>query len=206
LNNETRVLDFVGGAGSNGVSDSDIVAATGIKQQKQVMQITRKLLDSGKISGKWQKGQWQFAASTFQRSPNSTSALENAATLLDDIPVPRKFLKCAVETMSQLYDAPLRALSVPPVGRYFDLVSADKKICGEVNYFALVRGLGSPIAKLALIGEQLWLLERTTAKKKFLLFGNDPKMPALWLQRFGHIERSVDFFFLSDSGVLEKIG
>lgn len=205
MKNEAQVLDFVKSAGANCVSDSDICAATGIKQRKQVSQITRKLLDSGKISGKFEKGQWQFAASVFQRSPKSSSALENAAALLDDIPVPRKFLRCAIETMSEIYGTPLRALLMAPVDRCFDLVSSDKKICGEVNYFALVRGLGSPIAKLALIGEQMWLLERTAAKKKFLLFGNDPKMPALWLQRYGHIQRSIDFFFMSDSGVLERI-
>jgi hypothetical protein len=38
-----------------------------------------------------------------------------------------------------------------------------------------------------------------------MVFGNDRQVPELWLARYGTLSRSVDFFFLSDEGVLEQL-
>jgi hypothetical protein len=38
-----------------------------------------------------------------------------------------------------------------------------------------------------------------------MIFGNDCQVPELWLACYGALSRSVDFFFLSDDGVLEQL-
>ncbi|MGB4851206.1 MAG: hypothetical protein WBQ38_02725, partial [Ignavibacteria bacterium] len=49
-------------------------------------------------------------------------------------------------------------------------------------------------AKLSTIAEYVWLLEKTNAGKKFLIFGNDIDIPMKWLDRFGYIT-NVEFYF-----------
>jgi len=48
------------------------------------------------------------------------------------------------------------------------------------------------------IAEHVWLLENTNADRKFLVFGNDRRVPEQWLERYGPLVRSVEFYFLDD--------
>ncbi|AFV22358.1 hypothetical protein Mpsy_0145 [Methanolobus psychrophilus R15] len=59
----------------------------------------------------------------------------------------------------------------------------------------MVRGCSLPPAKFATIAEHVWLLEKTGAKHKFLIFGNDKRVPQEWLRRYGELVDGVDFFF-----------
>jgi len=68
-----------------------------------------------------------------------------------------------------------------------------------------VGGVGLPPAKFSIIGEHVWLLERTGAPVQFLVFGNDRNVPVRWLQRYGHLAPNVVFYFLTDAGVLENL-
>jgi hypothetical protein len=40
---------------------------------------------------------------------------------------------------------------------------------------------------------------------KFLVFGNDCRVPLLWLERYGGLVSDIAFYFLTDDGELEEI-
>jgi hypothetical protein len=95
---------------------------------------------------------------------------------------------------------------VPGVPKRFDFVSADMRIVGDAKYFTRVGGVGSPPAKFSIIGEHVWLLQKTEAPTTFLVFGNDRQVPMRWLERYAELASTVTFYFLSDAGDLERLG
>jgi len=73
----------------------------------------------------------------------------------------------------------------------------------------MVRGKKLPPAKFSVISEHVWMLEKIDAETKFLVFGNDKRVPLEWLKRYGIFNNTVSFYYLSDNGKLEllnKIG
>ena len=105
--------------------------------------------------------------------------------------------------MSMHFSVPLSG-EVPGVPKEFNLVSPDGDIAGDAKYFTLVHGERLPPAKFSNISEHVWLLEKTGALIKFLVFGNDRQIPVLWLKRYGHLASGVAFYFLTDDGKLEQ--
>lgn len=97
--------------------------------------------------------------------------------------------------MSEYYSKPLHASKHSNVPKTFDMVSDDSDIVGDAKYYTMVRGSSLPPAKFATIAEHVWLLEKTGAKHKFLIFGNDKRVPQEWLKRYGELVDGVDFFF-----------
>jgi len=91
------------------------------------------------------------------------------------------------------------------VPKAFDLVSPDGSIIGDAKYFTLVKGQRLPPAKFSVIAEHVWLLEKTDASTRFLVFGNQREVPRLWLKRYGYLVAAVDFYFLSEDGALELL-
>ena len=92
------------------------------------------------------------------------------------------------------------------VPKTFDLVSADGSIVGDAKYFTMVRGRFLPPAKFSVIAEHVWLLEKTAASRKFLVFGNDRRVPEEWLRRYIHLAKSVEFYFLDvGTGRLDRL-
>ena len=65
---------------------------------------------------------------------------------------------------------------------------------GDVKYY---KNIQVPAAKFSTIAEYVWLLEKTSANKKFLVFGNDIEIPRRWLKRYGKITQ-VEFYFYDD--------
>ncbi len=88
------------------------------------------------------------------------------------------------------------------VPKIFDYVSDDARLVGDAKYFSMVRGKGVPPAKFSTIAEHVWLLEHVDANTKFLLFGNDRRVPERWLERYGVLVSGVAFYFLDDEGRL----
>lgn len=88
--------------------------------------------------------------------------------------------------MSQHYGVeqllPRQVVHVP---KKFDFVSPDRHIVGDAKYYTRVGGMGLPPAKFSVIAEHVWLLEKTGAREKFLVFGNDREVPIRWLKRYG---------------------
>jgi hypothetical protein len=107
--------------------------------------------------------------------------------------------------MSRHFDAPLKPGQMPGVHKEWDMVSPDGDIVGDAKYFTLVHGQRLPPAKFSVIGEHVWLLEKTYAPTTFLVFGNDRQVPELWLERYGSLVAGVSFYFLGDEGDLEQL-
>ena len=91
------------------------------------------------------------------------------------------------------------------VRKEFDFVSGDQNVVGDAKYYTLVRGKYLPPAKFSVIAEHVWLLEKTSATHKFLVFGNDRRVPEMWLERYGNLVTAVEFFFLADTGELDNL-
>ena len=87
----------------------------------------------------------------------------------------------------------------------FDLVSTDGTIVGDAKFLTLVRGLKLPPAKFMEIAAHVWLLERRVAIRRFLVFGIQRRVAEWWLEKYGSFVESVEFYFLSASGELERL-
>lgn len=109
---------------------------------------------------------------------------------------PADFENMAREVMSEHFNKELFEGEIKDVPKLFDLVSQDQKIVGDAKYFTMIRGVAIPPAKFATIAEYVWLLEKTNAERKFLVFGKDRQVPEKWLKRYGHLAENVEFYFL----------
>ena len=76
---------------------------------------------------------------------------------------------------------------------------------GDAKFYTMVNGVNLPPAKFATIAEYVWLLEKTFAAKKFLVFGNERRVPEEWLTRFGRLISGIEFYFLGASDVIERL-
>jgi hypothetical protein len=115
------------------------------------------------------------------------------------------FERLAEQVMSRHFGMFLRKGTLPGVPKIFDLVSADGRIAGDAKYYTLVGGQRLPPAKFSVIAEHVWLLEKTQAARRFLVFGNQREVPVQWLKKYGHLVANVEFYFLTDEGKLETL-
>jgi hypothetical protein len=53
------------------------------------------------------------------------------------------------------------------------------------------------------IAGHVWLLQVAPAKRRFLVFGNQRRVGEWWLEKYGRFVSNVEFYFLSDDGVLD---
>jgi len=209
MNNLDRVLDFIASEHPRRLTNSDIVSGTGIQPHQQVFQLTQKLLKAKRIRGIQSNNEWCFWMDEGQesnekvipevRSKSSQSLSPQRQTEI----TPAQFEVLAGEAMSRHLGVTLGKDKVPGVNKIFDLVSSDGMVVGDAKYFTMVRGNRLPPAKFSVIAEYVWLLEHTEASHKFLIFGNDRRVPEEWLQRYGNLVSDVEFFFLADDGTLQ---
>ena len=59
---------------------------------------------------------------------------------------------------------------------------------------------------MTFITEHVWLLEHTKAKRKFLVFGNDRRVPELWLNDYGNLLKDVEFYFIDEEEIDGEVG
>lgn len=109
---------------------------------------------------------------------------------------PKFFENVCRKELGRYFGVSLRKRTVQGVPKEFDMVSMDGKFVGDAKYFTMVKGERIPPAKFSIIAEYVWLLEKTLAVHKFLVFGNDHRVPTEWLKRYGHLAKNVAFFFL----------
>jgi hypothetical protein len=107
--------------------------------------------------------------------------------------------------MSKYFGVPLTLGKVPGVPKGFDLVSHDKQVVGDAIFYTMVNGVGLPPAKFATIAEYVWLLEKVSAKQKFIVFGNERRVLEEWLKRYGRLVSGVDFYYLHPSDAIERL-
>ncbi|SET02411.1 hypothetical protein SAMN04488587_2005 [Methanococcoides vulcani] len=79
--------------------------------------------------------------------------------------------------MSKYYSKQLTSGKYPGVPKIFDMLSSDNEVVGDAKFYTMVRGNALPPAKFSTIAEHVWLLEKTKAKHKFVIFGNDKRVP-----------------------------
>ena len=117
----------------------------------------------------------------------------------------REFEDFSRKKMSEYFQSSLHERKYPGVPKRFDFVSGDDSIVGDAKYLTLVRGKNPPPAKFMEISGHVWLLECTNSAQRFLVFGNQREVPEMWLKKYGDLVKIVKFFFLSESGDLERL-
>lgn len=118
---------------------------------------------------------------------------------------PYQFENIARLIMSKHFSKDLYPQKIKDVPKLFDLVSTDHSVVGDAKYLTMVGGISIPPAKFATIAEYVWLLEKINAKNKFLVFGNDKRVPLEWLKRYGNIVSDVEFYFIDSDNNLKKL-
>lgn len=196
---EDQVPDYLRSISPRDATNAEIVAHTGIKPHQQVFPLTQKLYKSGRIKGSRGDGEWKFWVG------------QNPIVQLNNTPLPAptgkhsaSFEDQARRVMSKYFGVPLALGKISGVPKGFDLVSPDKQVVGDAKY-AMVNGVGLPPAKFATIAEYVWLLEKVIAKHKFIVFGNDRRVPEEWLRRYGRLVCGIDFYYLHPSDAIERL-
>ena len=198
--NKDRVLTYLCSISPQAATNSQIGEATGIRPHQQVYQLTQKLMDAGLIGGEQRAGEWFFWVGEGHIASSEPHTQPPGGPL-----TARQFEALAGHVLSDYHGVALGPGSVAPVPKEFDFISPDGTIVGDAKYYTLVRGKGRPSAKLSTISEHVWLLEKTGAAEKFLVFGNDPRVPIMWLDSYGSLLSGVTFYFLTDDGDLEEL-
>lgn len=212
---ERKVYDYLQRIEPEWVSNTNIMQATRISSHQQVFLITRNLFQRGLIrgeQGRLGKKEWAYSALPIQTQAVAIEQSSLQPTLFPEELAEGKaadpvavFERLAEEVMSRHFGESLRKSALPGVPKIFDLVSTDEKIAGDAKYYPLVGGKPLPPSKFATIAENVWLLEKTQASHRFLVFGNRRDIPIQWLKKYNHLVSNVEFFFLTSEGVLEKI-
>lgn len=142
----------------------------------------------------------------FRRTGKSRKPKESESANMSSPISAKQFEDLARTAMSEYYGITLYPGETSNVKKLFDMVSEDGKVAGDAKYLTMVRGKSLPPAKFSVIAEHVWLLGKTGAKKRFLVFGNDRRVPEEWLRRYGNLVTDVDFFFYDlDSDLLEEL-
>ena len=85
--------------------------------------------------------------------------------------------------MSRHFGVKLTPRKLPNWPKLFDMAPIDGTIVGEAVFFAPSKKRTKLLpGRLAYITERVWLLEKTVAKTKFLVFGEDVEVPREWLK------------------------
>jgi hypothetical protein len=197
--NVERVLDYLWSADPQGATNAQIREATGVEPHQQVYMITQELKRKDKIKSRREGREWVFFI-----GDTPDKLLRSPGRAAPSTPLPKlnaaQFEDLARQVFSQRFCVPLPSGQVAGVPKLFDLVSPDGNIVGDAKYYTLVGGQHLPPAKFSIIAEHVWLLEKTQARRKFLVFGNDIDVPERWLTRYGHLRGDVAFYFLTDNG------
>jgi hypothetical protein len=199
-----RILDYLWSVAPGGATNGQIARALGITSQQTVYMTTQELAGRRLIRAVKEGATWVFYALDAQADSDVVRA-SRASAAHTGVLTPVTFEALAGRVLGEHYRTPLAPGVVAGIRKRFDFVSADAQIVGDAKYYTLAGGERLPPAKFATIAEHVWLLEKTNAPTQFLVFGNDREVPLRWLDRYGPLAGSVQFFFLSDEGHLEVL-
>jgi hypothetical protein len=205
MGNREDVFEFLQSIAPKAATNSEIMSRTGIRPHPQVFQITRELMRSGLVKGRQLGNEWTFWVNGTKSGP-PPSATPQTPTIEASLKISAtEFEEIAQRVMSTHFECRLSPKRVPGIPKIFDLVSDDGQIIGDAKFYTLVRGIGTPPAKNSVIAEYVWLLEKTTARHRFLVFGNDPRVPEGWLRTYGDLVKGIDFYFISSEGQMAQL-
>jgi len=144
--------------------------------------ITQELKRKGRIESRKDGREWVFFV-----SETTEELLQSPGSAAYNTPLPKlnasQFEELVRKVFGQRFDTSLQPGQLAGVPKLFDLVSPNGEIVGDAKYYTLVGGQHLPPAKFSIIAEHVWLLEKTQAQRKFLVFGNDIEVPRRWLAR-----------------------
>lgn len=182
---------------------SDLERATGVTPHSQVFKITNELRLKGIILGRTIANKWYFKANPMTETTSKPQS--GALTAEEESMNSSIFEQMARDVFSNFFAIDLRIGSLPGVPKKWDMLSRDGRIVGDAKYYTLVGGTSLPPAKFATIAEHVWLLEKTQAEIKILVFGHQIEVPRLWLARYGALVHDVTFYFLDEDGVISQL-
>lgn len=84
----------------------------------------------------------------------------------------------------------------------FDIVSRDSGIIGDVKFF---KNIKVPAAKWDNISYYIWLLQKSRANIKVLIFGHDIEVSERYLKRYEPLAQDVEFYFF-ENNTIKPIG
>jgi len=162
--------------------------------------------ENGWLSSGWQSTSinLNLKQATFEKQELAPTSEKQPKETLQASSPGKRFERIATQTMSSYFGKPLKPKKMEGWAKLFDLVSDDCQIVGDAKYLSMVNGERLPPAKFSNIAEHVWMLENTQAAIKFLVFGNDRRVPEEWLKRYGKLVKSTKFYFINEEGnVLE---
>jgi len=116
----------------------------------------------------------------------------------------RSFEDFVREVMSRHFGVKLTPRKLPSWPKLFDMASSDGTIVGEAIFFSTSNKKAEILPRrLAHITEKVWLLEKTVAKTKFLVFGGDVEVPREWLKKYGKFANEVKFFTIANNMAIQ---
>jgi hypothetical protein len=200
MTNARRVLDYLWAIAPDGATNGEIARQLAIRSHQSVYLLTQSLTHQGRLRAARAGPLWIFYAveepeAELIARPVGLGRGSTAAS----------FEALARSVLERHYAAEFSPGSFPGVRKQFDFVSPDRLTVGEALYYPSADGLELPPAKFSIVAEHVWLMEKTGAPTRFLVFGNDREVPMLWLERYETLASSVAFYFLSASGELELL-
>lgn len=207
MSNKDKILTYLRYIAPDRATNSDLRRQIGIQSHQQVYMLTQELMRERHIHGVQAGKEWIFwcDADTSEELSWLTARERTNQNGNSGSVTPSEFEALARRAMGKHFGVTLKPGQVDGVPKTFDLVSPDGAIVGDAKYYTIVRGEGLPPAKFATIAEHVWLLEKTRAVRRFLVFGNDLRVPREWLKRYGHLLADVEFFFLHQNGQLDVL-
>ncbi len=140
-----------------------------------------------------------------ETAPTFLQSMRYQETMIEKF-TPRAFEDFARFRMSAFFEKELRPRRKRFWPKLFDMVSNDYGVVGDAKYMSMVRGKRLPPAKFSVIAEHVWILEKINAAKKFLVFGNDRRVPEEWLKRYGRFVNGIEFYFITEHGNIVELG
>lgn len=211
MSNITKVLSFLQSISPKAASNSEIGRRTGVRPHAQVFQITRKLEERGLVAGRLYGSEWEYWATEGGRP--QVKVRQVTATVDPSVPqiinlattAAREFEVFARRTFEREYATTLREKRLEGVPKRWDFVSDDGQIVGDAKFYTLVNGTDFPPAKMSVISEHVWLLSKLVVRQRFLVFGNEARIPRLWLEKHRHLTEGIKFWFLYPDGTLDLL-
>ena len=204
MTHKETILRYLQSIYPDSATNADIRQALGFENHQDVFYPTRDLRESGTIKAKRLGREWHFQAKSKEQQTRQVSSPLLPETQSASM-TPKRFEDRARMKFSELFGTQLLTGSVGNVAKEWDMVSSDRSIVGDAKYYTLVHGKNLPPAKFATIAEHVWLLEKTDAIFRFLVFGNQIEVPQLWLAKYGNLVSDVQFYFMDDDGKIERM-
>jgi len=116
-----------------------------------------------------------------------------------------EFQDNATATMSDYFGTLLKNVIISGFPKRFDMVSNDCQIVGDAKWKALPMDGAARKVLFEEISTYVWLLEKIKASRRFIVFGNDMRVPEAWLRKYGGLPTTVEFYFWDGKGSVIRL-